>query len=129
MPNYDFKTLSFIDFEDLVRDLLQEELSRELNKKITLESFRSGRDQGVDLRSSKTEKNELIIQCKHFAASPTKLLLAHLKKEIPKIKKIEPKRYVLAVSNDLSKKDKDDILDLLKPFCLSTGDIYGKKDL
>ena len=43
MPNYDFTSLSSYDFEGLVRDLLQEELG------ITLESFTSGRDHGIDL--------------------------------------------------------------------------------
>jgi hypothetical protein len=41
---YDFKTLSPLDFEDLVPDLLQAELD------IRLESFGPGRDQGIDCR-------------------------------------------------------------------------------
>lgn len=41
--------------------LLQEELS------ITLRGFKSGRDQGIELRYSIDEKKTLIVQCKHFA--------------------------------------------------------------
>jgi len=41
---YDFRTLSPLDFEELVRDLLQAELQ------IRLESFSPGRDQGIDFR-------------------------------------------------------------------------------
>jgi hypothetical protein len=44
MPNYNFETLSGNEFEILARDLLQEELN------IVLESFKSGRDNGIDLR-------------------------------------------------------------------------------
>ena len=44
MPDYNFHTLSPIDFENLVRDLLQVELS------IRLESFKNGKDNGIDLR-------------------------------------------------------------------------------
>ena len=42
MPNYDFRSLSPIDFEIIVRDLLQEELG------VTLESFKSGKDLGKE---------------------------------------------------------------------------------
>ena len=48
------------DFEELTRDLLQKELN------ITLESFKNGKDQGIDLRYAKNSKNEIIIQCKHY---------------------------------------------------------------
>jgi len=41
---YDFRTLSPIDFELLVRDLLQAELG------ITMESFGPGKDGGIDFR-------------------------------------------------------------------------------
>ena len=41
MSDYTFHTLSPIDFENLVRDLLQSELS------VRLESFKAGRDFGI----------------------------------------------------------------------------------
>jgi len=44
MPDYDFKSLSPYDFQNLVRDLLQKELD------VTLECFTMGRDNGIDLR-------------------------------------------------------------------------------
>jgi len=40
MPDYTFHTLSPIDFENIVRDLLQAELS------VRLESFKAGRVKG-----------------------------------------------------------------------------------
>ena len=41
---HDFRTLSPLDFEELVRDLLQEELG------LRFESFGSGPDLGIDFR-------------------------------------------------------------------------------
>jgi len=63
MPTYDFHSLSSLDFEDLVRDLLQAEWG------IRLESFKTGRDSGIDLRYTKNKKENTIIQCKHFVGS------------------------------------------------------------
>lgn len=44
MARYDLRQLSSRDFEELVRDLLQAEWN------VSLEAFRTGRDQGIDLR-------------------------------------------------------------------------------
>ena len=73
MPNYDFRTLSPVDFEILVRDLLQEELL------IRFESFKTGQDQGIDLRYWESNDRSIIIQCKHFLESGFAVLLRHLK--------------------------------------------------
>jgi len=42
MTEYDFTSLSPAEFEKLTRDLLQKEL------KIHLESFKAGKDKGID---------------------------------------------------------------------------------
>jgi len=60
MPNYDFLNLSPYEFEDLSKDLLQKHL------KITLESFTSGKDKGIDLRYAGTTGNDIIVQCKRY---------------------------------------------------------------
>ena len=97
MPNYDFKTLSPIDFEILVRDLLQEELG------VRLESFKSGRDRGIDLRYCPSPDNALIIQCKHYAESSFQILLREIKKhELDKVNKLQPKRYIFVTSLGLT---------------------------
>ncbi|MEA3487016.1 MAG: hypothetical protein U9R20_05095 [Thermodesulfobacteriota bacterium] len=53
MTSYDFRSLSPIDFEGLVRDLLQEELA------LTLESFKPGKDLGIDFRFTIDKDNTL----------------------------------------------------------------------
>lgn len=124
MPDYTFHTLSPIDFENLVRDLLQSELS------IRLESFKTGKDFGIDLRHSKSEVSDLIVQAKHYIGTGFKGLLSDLKlKEKPKIDRLQPVRYILATSVPLSPSNKEQIIQALLPHIKSPDEIYGKEDL
>lgn len=123
MSNYTFETLSANEFENLVRDLLQEELD------IRLESFKTGRDQGIDLRYAPDRDNSLVVQCKHYVRSGTNKLIYDLEKyEVPKVHKLSPKRYIVATSTGLNPSDKEKILQLF-PACKATNDIYGPDDL
>ena len=70
---YDFKSLSDYDFELLVCDLLSEQLGRRI------ESFRRGRDQGVDLRYASDSGGTVVVQCKHYANTPFSGLCAAAK--------------------------------------------------
>jgi hypothetical protein len=123
MSHYDFKALSSIDFENLVRDLLQKEFQ------VTLESFKSGRDRGIDLRYSPDTGRTLVVQCKHYAGTPYQKLLADLrKKELPKVDRLRPARYILATSVGLTPDNKDELARLFAPYC-NSGDVYGRDDL
>lgn len=123
MTNYDFKSLSAFDFENLVRDLLQKELN------LRLECFKSGRDGGIDLRYSIDNTNSIVVQCKHYASSSFGQLKSSLKKEVPKVEKLQPSRYVIATSLGLTPQNKAEIKELFEPYCLNLGDIYGNSDL
>jgi hypothetical protein len=124
MSNYDFSFLSSFDFEVLVRDLLQKE------HKLTLESFKSGRDQGIDLRYTVDPTKSLIVQCKHYFGSSYRKLAHHLKtEERPKVERLRPQRYLLATSLGLTPQNKEEIKSIFNPHCLSTGDVLGKEDL
>ena len=124
MPNYDFKTLSPIDFEILTRDLLQEELG------LRLENFKSGRDQGIDLRYCTNGENSVIVQCKHFAESSFNLLRReYIEREVDKIKKLNPKRYIVVTSLGLTPGNKDEIVKLCSPYINTPSDLLGKDDL
>ena len=124
MARYDFKSLSHQDFEELMRDLLQAEWG------VALEAFKTGRDQGVDLRYARIESAATIIQCKHYAASTFSKLLSHLRNdELPKVKRLQPRRYVVAASLGLSVGEKDKIVAALSPFVLIPYDVLGVDDI
>lgn len=120
---YNFESLSPKDFEELTRDLLQKDLN------ISLESFKNGRDQGIDLRFAKNSTNELIVQCKHYKNSTFNNLIFSLKEEVNKVQKLLPKRYIIVTSLSLTPQNKTKILQVCTPYILSTGDIYGLDDL
>lgn len=119
--NYDFTILSPPEFEEFSRDIIQEHLE------ITFESFKDGKDGGIDFRYSINRENTILIQCKRYA--DYKSLKAELKKELKKVKKLIPERYILTTSVDLSVLQKEEILDLFEGFIKNTSDIIGKGDL
>ena len=124
MPSYDLKQLSSRDFEELTRDLLQAEWD------VALESFKTGRDHGVDLRCISANKGTTIVQCKHFAVSGYAKLLSHLRNiELEKVKTLKPNRYVLVTSVGLSKQNKDSIQELFQSFIGSPADVIGANDI
>lgn len=121
MPDYSFLNLSPAEFEELTRDLLQKEFG------IYLESFTNGRDGGIDFRHCYPKSGNLIIQCKRY--QDFKSLFAKLSDELPKLKTLKPKRYVLCTSAGLTPKNKTEIVKLLGPFLKKPSDIYGRDDL
>lgn len=124
MSDYDFKPLNDKEFEILCADLLGEVEGRRF------ERFKAGKDAGVDGRFFTDEGNEVILQCKHWSNTPLKQLVQSLIKiEKPKLDKLKPHRYLLVVSNPLSRADKKLIHRALAPYVVSESDIYGKQDL
>lgn len=73
MPDYDFHTISPVDFEELTRDLLQ------ARDGIVFQSFKTGRDGGLDLRFASDNENR-IVQCKHFRKSGYNSLLREVER-------------------------------------------------
>jgi hypothetical protein len=123
MPDYDFKVLSPIDFEILAQALLQKDL------KLRLEAFKAGSDQGVDLRYAKNKRHDLIVQCKHYAGSSFAALRRSVAREIPKLRRLWPNRYLLVTSLSLSLANKETLTKMCSPFIERTSDIYGREDL
>jgi hypothetical protein len=123
MADYDFRSLSPHDFELLCRDLLQRTLE------VRLESFTTGRDSGVDFRHRNGDAN-LIMQCKHYAESGYDRLVRVLAgKERKKLDTLKPTRYVLATSVGLTPKRKEELVNVLAPYCLEPADLLGREDL
>lgn len=124
MARYDFKSLSPQDFEEMIRDLWQAHWQH------PLESFKTGRDDGIDLRYAPLNGGKFIIQCKHYVASGFTILLSHLKNsELPKIKRLRPDRYVVATSVAMSPREKARIKEVLTPFIQSEDDILSAGDI
>ncbi|MFY0662607.1 MAG: restriction endonuclease [Shimia sp.] len=122
MPQYDFQQLSPFDLEILARDLLQAHWG------VTIESFKSGKDGGVDLRYA-VGTNRLIVQVKHYLKTGLAGLMREVKKEVEKVRLINPSRYLLVTSVPLSKANKDSIVDLFDPGMLKASDVIGHEDL
>ena len=122
MPDYDFHQLSPLDLERLARDLLQVEWD------IRLESFKPGRDGGIDLRYVSGLDN-IIVQVKHYAHTGLSGLVRDLKKEDTKVNKLAPSRYAIVTSVPLSPMDKDKIIEALPSAPLAIDDVIGQDDL
>jgi hypothetical protein len=123
--DYDFSTLNDKDLEKLVCDLFNAKFD------LQLQSFKSGKDKGVDLRYSGDGKvPKIVVQVKHFYRSGYEVLLSKLKtQELPKVRKLAPQRYIVATSVPLSAFQKDEICHALDPYILTSDDVFGKDDL
>lgn len=118
---YDFQQLSPHDLEMLVRDLLQAEWG------VVLESFKTGRDGGVDLRFARGTHN-VVVQVKHYVKTGFPGLLREMKAEVPKVKKQRPTRYIVATSVPLSPDNKQAIVQVFGGE-LAVADVLGQDEL
>lgn len=124
MPDYTFSTLNDKDFEVLVRDLLSKELNLEF------QHFKSGKDKGIDLRYSTSYNNEIIVQAKHYVKTGYKQLIRDFKsRELEKVIQLKPKRYIIAISNELNPQQAEEIKEIFKPYIKSINDIFWKQRL
>jgi adenylate kinase family enzyme len=122
MTDYDLLVLSPIEFEDISKDLLEKRL------KLELEIFGAGKDKGIDLRYARAKSNDLIVQCKRY--KDFRSLKSTLKsKELPKIKRLKPKRYVLATTVSLSPAQKEELMAVLSPYVKKPADIFGRTEI
>lgn len=121
---HDFSNLSPADFEDLVHDLLEAEWA------MPLECFKTGRDQGIDLRYAPASGGSIIVQCKHYLETGFSGLRRDLRvEELLKVQRLMPERYVVATAVPLLVEHKDKILKDLAPFVREAGDIIGGDEI
>lgn len=121
MIGYNFLNLSPVEFEELTRDLLQ------LHLNCFFESFKEGKDSGIDLRYSSNSNNTNIVQCKRYKDYES--LEPVLKKEVAKVRKLNPNKYTLVTSAGLSPLNKKNIKKIFHPFIKSEDDILGNGEL
>ncbi|MHA4948863.1 nSTAND3 domain-containing NTPase [Micromonospora sp. SD19] len=122
MADYDFRTLSPSDFELLIRDLLAAEY------RWRLEAFGHGRDGGVDLRAS-TQSGKVVVQCKHYLGSTFSDLRSSARREVPKMNKEKPDRYLFVTSQDLNRTQKDTLASDITPWLSNTADLLTRIDI
>lgn len=116
------QNLSHIDFEELCRDIAQAETG------LRFSAFGPGSDGGMDGRHSKDKKNT-ILQCKHYAKSSFSTLKTAMKREIHKLPKLNPHRYILFVSQPLTPSRTAELAALLGEYLKEPGDIWGQQDI
>jgi hypothetical protein len=121
MNNYDLQILSWTEFEDLTRDLLQSEFG------IFIESFTTGKDSGIDLRFALTSDKKSIVQCKSFNNFSD--LHSQLKKEKTKLFDKYIDRYYISTTVGLTPNRKNKIYQLFYPYIKDEADIFGKDDI
>ncbi|WP_435278974.1 restriction endonuclease [Streptomyces sp. 1222.5] len=118
----DFSVLSDVEFEELVGDLLGAEHNT------LVERFAAGADGGIDLRWT-TPEGLHIAQCKHYHRSSFAQLLTSAKKEVQKVQKLEPVRYLFITTFDLSVSQKARIYDVFKSWMKAPDDVLGGRDV
>jgi hypothetical protein len=121
MTEYDLFVLSPNEFEDFSRDILQAKMD------VFIESFKTGRDGGIDLRFAKQKGKTTIIQAKRYSKYSD--LISNLKKEITKVKLLNPTNYIITTTVGLTPQNKSDIKKLFEPYIIENEDILGKEDL
>lgn len=123
MTNYDFLSLDDKEFEQLALRLLGAQ------EGVMYERFKPGRDCGIDGRYF-TTSGDTIVQCKHWARSGLSALARSLRKdELPKVKSLNPRRYVLVTSLPLSPTDKARIRAIFEPYIQCDSDVVGSEAL
>jgi hypothetical protein len=121
---YDFSKLNDREFEILVASVIEKKLKNKV------EIFKPGRDGGVDGRFWIGDKKEGIIQCKHYIETPYSQLISKLiREEVDKLKKLNPNKYIFVTSKRLSRINKQEIINIFKPYIQTEGDIWGQEDL
>lgn len=121
---FDYGNLSPTEFEKLCQDVLSRLLG------VKLKCFSAGRDGGIDLTDSPSEKNH-VVQVKHYSKSSYSSLITSLKKELIKLKamKPRPKNYYICVSNELTSKNIKEIYLIFSDFMTSDKNIFTKNEL
>nr|WP_280433567.1 restriction endonuclease [Nocardia brasiliensis] len=122
LPDYDFRTLSPMDFELLVCDLMRHKLGYDL------QAFAHGPDGGVDLRYRSSGRTT-VVQCKHYRGSSFSDLRRAARSEKSKMESARPDEYYLVTSQDLTLTQKLTLVDEISPFLEDAGKVIALRDL
>ncbi len=119
MRNYDFhQLLSPEDFAHFAGDVV------EIKEGISLRITPRGKDGGIDFHDP---DYKIMGQVKNYKDSFSQLKSA-LKEELPKVRKINPERYILVTATTCTDKNKKELVHLFEGY-LTEQDILDKEDL
>ncbi len=116
------ENLSAIDFEELCRDLVQAETGKRFS------AFGPGPDGGVDGRHSKGDEST-VLQCKHYWRSSFSDLKSALRREVKKVEKLKPRRYLFLTSHSLTPPKSDELGKILGQNLKQPEDVWGREDI
>lgn len=121
MANYNLEVLNDKEFEELCKDLLENEMG------IQFQIFKRGKDKGIDLRYAESVENQIIVQAKHMMKSKYTDLKTSLKKERSSMEKLAvmPQKYILMTTLNLSVGQTDEIVTQMYPFVKNSQDVYS----
>ena len=120
MLNYG--NLNDVEFEYLCQDIMQEKLGVEIHR------FAAGCDGGIDLCDNVHTKN-VIVQVKHYHKSNVEQLMSSLKKELKKVKALNPKHYYICCSKSLIPMKIEEIYNLFFDFMDSPSNVVTLDDI
>lgn len=122
MPDYDFRSLSPIDFENFARDLLNADLGARFV------SFAVGPDGGVDLRD--TSSNRVVVaQCKHRPDAKKGILVASAQAEAGRWKNKKLDEYYFVVSAAMSPDAENAVHTALAPLPVTSESVWHQGSL
>lgn len=119
---HNFNNLSDIEFEGLCKDIMEKKLG------VPLRIFGKGRDGGIDITDDVNEKN-VVIQVKHYINSTYSNLSSSLKKEVDKVKSLNPKEYYICCSVKLTPKNIQEIYEMFEDYMRSSKNIISLIDI
>lgn len=117
---FNYRNLDDVEFEELCKDIMKRKLGVELR------TFRKGKDGGIDLQDNE-KGNNIIVQVKHYINSTHSNLISSLKKEVEKVKKLNPKKYYVCCALELTPGQTNEILELFDDYMESKDNIIDIK--
>lgn len=115
MLNYG--NLNDVEFEQLCTDIMSKILGESLRR------FAPGRDGGVDLADNSKASN-IVVQVKYYIKTSVSGLMTSLRKEVAKVKKLNPNQYYVCCSKELSANNISEIYELFSDYMETSKNIY-----
>ena len=119
---FDLSNLNDYEFEILCKDIMQDLLEEKLF------TFSRGVDAGVDICDKETPPT-IIIQAKHYTGSTYSQLKSSLKKDVTKIQRHHPKKYFVCTSQSITRKNKQEIIEMFDEFMPDISHVIDKNDI